>query len=116
VPNVLHQVSVPIMDNEKCQRMFTRSGHKKKVRSSFLCAGYDDGKKDSCEVRATILVLNLFKGALTRWYIPWYIPWYPVGPADFASPLLTPESGKFCWSDGFYDVILHSVGFNVARP
>jgi len=49
VPNVLHQVSVPIMNNEKCQKMFTRSGHKKKVRKSFLCAGYDQGKKDSCE-------------------------------------------------------------------
>ena len=50
MPNVLHQVSVPIMNNEKCQKMFTRSGHKKKVRKSFLCAGYDQGKKDSCEV------------------------------------------------------------------
>lgn len=49
VPNVLHQVSVPIMNNTKCQTMFTNSGHKKKVRESFLCAGYDLGKKDSCE-------------------------------------------------------------------
>ena len=30
--------------------MFTKSGHKKRVRSSFLCAGYENGKKDSCEV------------------------------------------------------------------
>jgi hypothetical protein len=43
-------VSVPIIENEKCQNMFTRSGHKKIVRESFLCAGYDEGKKDSCEV------------------------------------------------------------------
>lgn len=50
VPNILHQVSVPIMNNTKCQQMFTRSGHKKTVRDSFLCAGYDEGKKDSCEV------------------------------------------------------------------
>lgn len=50
VPNVLHQVSVPIMNNTKCQTMFTNSGHKKTVRESFLCAGYDEGKKDSCEV------------------------------------------------------------------
>ena len=50
VPNVLHQVSVPIIDNEKCQNMFIKSGHKKTVRESFLCAGYDEGKKDSCEV------------------------------------------------------------------
>jgi hypothetical protein len=31
-------------------------------------------------------------------------------------PLLTRESGGFCWSGGFYEVILHSVGFHVARP
>lgn len=50
VPNILHQVTVPIIDNEKCQSMFTKSGHKKIVRESFLCAGYDKGEKDSCEV------------------------------------------------------------------
>ncbi len=50
MPNILHQVTVPIIDNEKCQNMFIKSGHKKKVRESFLCAGYDLGKKDSCEV------------------------------------------------------------------
>ena len=50
VPNILHQVSVPIINNDKCQNMFIKSGHKKKVRESFLCAGYDKGEKDSCEV------------------------------------------------------------------
>ena len=50
VPTILQQVSVPIIENEKCQEMFTKSGHKKIVREAFLCAGYDEGKKDSCEV------------------------------------------------------------------
>ena len=50
VPSILHQVTVPIIENTKCQEMFTKSGHKKIVRESFLCAGYDEGKKDSCEV------------------------------------------------------------------
>ena len=51
VPNILHQVSVPVIDNLSCQEMFNSSGHKKTIRDSFLCAGYKDGKKDSCEVR-----------------------------------------------------------------
>jgi hypothetical protein len=55
VPNILHQVTVPIIDNEKCQKMFIKSGHKKKVRDSFLCAGYDLGLKDSCEVKPFFL-------------------------------------------------------------
>ena len=50
VPTVLHEVPVPIIDKVKCQTMFTKSGHKKIVRDSFLCAGYDEGKRDSCEV------------------------------------------------------------------
>ena len=50
VPNILHQVSVPVMDNLSCQDMFNESGHKKTIRDSFLCAGYKEGKKDSCEV------------------------------------------------------------------
>ena len=57
VPSILHQVSVPIIENEKCQNMFTRSGHKKIVRESFLCAGYDEGKKDSCEVTTNFVSL-----------------------------------------------------------
>jgi len=49
VPNILHQVSVPVIDNLNCQDMFNSSGHKKTIRDSFLCAGYKEGKKDSCE-------------------------------------------------------------------
>lgn len=49
VPNILHQVSVPVIDNDSCQDMFKKSGHKKTIRESFLCAGYKEGKKDSCE-------------------------------------------------------------------
>ena len=54
VPNILHQVSVPVMDNDSCQEMFDSSGHKKKIRGSFLCAGYEDGEKDSCEVSRSV--------------------------------------------------------------
>ncbi len=55
VPNKLHQVTVPIMTNAICQEYFQKSGHVKKVRESFLCAGYEKGKKDSCEVGIVFL-------------------------------------------------------------
>lgn len=35
-----------------CQEMFHTAGHNKKILSSFLCAGYANGQKDSCEVRS----------------------------------------------------------------
>lgn len=41
---------VPIIENVVCQEMFHTAGHNKKILPSFLCAGYANGQKDSCEV------------------------------------------------------------------
>ncbi|KAG4070994.1 hypothetical protein HA402_001431 [Bradysia odoriphaga] len=40
---------VPIIENSVCQEMFHTAGHNKKILPSFLCAGYANGQKDSCE-------------------------------------------------------------------
>lgn len=50
VPSVLQEVQVPIMENQVCQEMFRTAGHSKIILDSFLCAGYANGQKDSCEV------------------------------------------------------------------
>ncbi|XP_055921377.1 serine protease filzig [Eupeodes corollae] len=49
VPSVLQEVQVPIIENSVCQEMFNTAGHEKKILKSFLCAGYANGQKDSCE-------------------------------------------------------------------
>ncbi|CAH0551885.1 unnamed protein product [Brassicogethes aeneus] len=49
VPSVLQEVQVPIMENNVCQEMFRTAGHSKVILDSFLCAGYANGQKDSCE-------------------------------------------------------------------
>ncbi|EFN77168.1 Serine proteinase stubble [Harpegnathos saltator] len=49
VPSVLQEVQVPIMENSVCQEMFQTAGHSKLILESFLCAGYANGQKDSCE-------------------------------------------------------------------
>ncbi|XP_060532941.1 serine protease filzig [Cylas formicarius] len=49
VPSVLQEVQVPIMENHVCQEMFRTAGHTKVIMESFLCAGYANGQKDSCE-------------------------------------------------------------------
>lgn len=50
-PGVLYEVDVPIMTNTECHNMFKKAGHVKRILDSFICAGYPEGKKDSCEVR-----------------------------------------------------------------
>ncbi|CAN7984352.1 unnamed protein product [Ixodes hexagonus] len=49
VPNVLQYVQVPILSNNRCQKMFMLAGHAKSIRDNFVCAGYDRGNRDSCE-------------------------------------------------------------------
>ncbi|CAL7950620.1 unnamed protein product [Xylocopa violacea] len=49
VPSVLQEVQVPIIKNSVCQEMFQIGGHSKLILDSFLCAGYANGQKDSCE-------------------------------------------------------------------
>ena len=43
-------LKVPIIENDVCQEMFATAGHNKKILPSFLCAGYANGQRDSCEV------------------------------------------------------------------
>ncbi|CAH1731777.1 unnamed protein product [Aphis gossypii] len=49
VPSILQEVQVPIIENQVCQDMFETAGHTKTILSSFLCAGYANGQRDSCE-------------------------------------------------------------------
>lgn len=49
-PGILYEVDVPIMSNPECHDMFKKAGHEKRILDSFVCAGYSEGKKDSCEV------------------------------------------------------------------
>ncbi|XP_027198757.2 uncharacterized protein LOC113792993 [Dermatophagoides pteronyssinus] len=49
IPSVLQTVRLPIIDNSLCQTMFADAGHYKYIRHSFLCAGYTQGGRDTCE-------------------------------------------------------------------
>ncbi|XP_059062504.1 serine protease filzig [Achroia grisella] len=49
VPTVLQEVQVPVIENAACQEMFLTAGHFKNILKSFICAGYANGEKDSCE-------------------------------------------------------------------
>lgn len=50
LPNTLQYVQVPIISNDKCRDMFLKSGRMEHIPEIFLCAGYDGGGRDSCQV------------------------------------------------------------------
>lgn len=46
----MQQVQVPIINNTECENMYRRAGYVEHIPNIFICAGYADGKRDSCEV------------------------------------------------------------------
>jgi hypothetical protein len=52
LPNLLQHVQVPIMSNDKCRDMFLKSGRMEYIPDIFLCAGFETGGRDSCQVDA----------------------------------------------------------------
>lgn len=50
LPTVLQEVRVPIVSNDKCKNMFLSAGRHEYIPDIFMCAGYDEGGRDSCQV------------------------------------------------------------------
>lgn len=49
LPSVLQKVELPIVSNAKCTAMFLEAGYREHIPDIFLCAGYKEGKEDTCE-------------------------------------------------------------------
>ncbi|XP_054162302.1 serine proteinase stubble-like [Oppia nitens] len=49
LPTVLQEVKVPIVSNDKCKNMFLTAGRHEYIPEIFMCAGYDEGGRDSCQ-------------------------------------------------------------------
>jgi len=49
------QISIPIITNERCKEWIKIES----ISESQLCAGYNDGKKDACQVVWQLLLTNV---------------------------------------------------------
>lgn len=49
LPTILQEVRVPIVSNDKCKDMFLNAGRPEYIPDIFLCAGYEEGGRDSCQ-------------------------------------------------------------------
>ena len=52
--NVLREVKVPIITNAECK---TKKYKPHEITENMMCAGYDAGKIDACQVRNTIYMV-----------------------------------------------------------
>lgn len=45
----VQEVEVPILSNSECMSLYRQSGHPQYIPLIFLCAGYREGGRDSCD-------------------------------------------------------------------
>ena len=48
----MQKVTLPIINNTECELMYEKAGFREHIPHIFICAGYREGGKDSCEVMA----------------------------------------------------------------
>lgn len=47
-PNILQKTEVTVVTNNECNQWYQSQGSKVKIQSTQLCAGYENGGRDSC--------------------------------------------------------------------
>jgi len=79
----LRQVEVPIISNNLCERFFRESGQSQYIPRIFLCAGYMDGGRDTCEGDSGGPLV--VPGDDNRWFLAGLTSW-GIGCGESNSP------------------------------
>ena len=59
LPSKMQKVTLPIINNTECEMMYEKAGFREHIPHIFICAGYREGGKDSCEVKMTSYGLQI---------------------------------------------------------
>uniref|UniRef100_A0A2S2N7Q6 Serine proteinase stubble n=1 Tax=Schizaphis graminum TaxID=13262 RepID=A0A2S2N7Q6_SCHGA len=92
LPSVLQEVSIPIVSNDKCKSMFLRAGRHEYIPDIFMCAGFDDGGRDSCQGDSGGPLQ--VKGRDGRYFLAGIISW-GIGCAEANLPGVCTRISKF---------------------
>lgn len=73
---VLRQLEVPILSNKRCELLYRRAGHPQYIPDIFMCAGYSQGGRDSCDGDSGgPLGVQLARGADIAWHLAGVVSW-----------------------------------------
>ena len=48
-PPVMKELDLPIIANADCEKEFLAAGYRERISESMMCAGWSDGRKDTCD-------------------------------------------------------------------
>lgn len=92
LPAILQEVRVPIISNDKCKDMFLSAGRQEYIPDIFLCAGYEEGGRDSCQGDSGGPLQ--VKGDDGKWFLAGIISW-GIGCAEQNLPGVCTKISRF---------------------
>ncbi|UYV83022.1 hypothetical protein LAZ67_22001799 [Cordylochernes scorpioides] len=92
LPSVLQEVQVPIISNDKCKNMFLAAGRHEFIPEIFMCAGFEEGGRDSCQGDSGGPIQIQREDG--RWFLAGIISW-GIGCAEPNMPGVCTRISKF---------------------
>lgn len=66
-PKVLQHVPVPVIENQVCESWHRRKGIDIRIYDEMMCAGYELGQRDACQVSISFSIQDYDCPCLIQW-------------------------------------------------